>query len=647
MVRRSGSAFARELFVRLLLMSMLVCGMSLGSGCGRTELIVDVGNIPAAATELRAIVRSDGKQSRDIPRFGFSEGRSTYSIGLRLHDRTSGSAQLTIGAFSKGCLISTAITSLDDLSAPPERVSINLDPPRLDDLLSDCPDELPQMLRAEAEHDSVTQRNHLVIQGWGFDPGSSAFLGDAVSQAEDLSSINPLVVKMALPDLVPPINNPLKVRIVNPDGSAATKTFTISVPVLDTSRPDLYPSSDQDPFLLMSAVAIEDLDGDGLADIILGANGENANAGRIRIYWNEGGGRFTASALANVTGNVRSVTAAKLSSTERQDLIVIAGRSQGMLSGGSFMTGSVLVFQQTQRRVFSGNPLGSQEMLGSMNMGLVPSTSVVADVTGDGFPDLAVVTNAAINPFVAKSGFGAKQELRIYDGRSLTTDLFMPLITRDLSGQGPPIGIVAGDLGVTSGGIPDLAIARMGRDAGSGAIDLYDNPGNGRFDQTQPETLLLDGRPGTITTADLDRDGRTDLAATILFTLQGGQEGYGSTVNVLFRRNPQWLKQTVVAGQAPLGLAAADLQVNGVTDLLVTNLRVGTQPALLGLLFNFGGGQFSTSAPTTIELPPASGAVLASGELNGDGHADLAIAPTGLATGANKRTGTLLTYFGL
>lgn len=645
MGRRSGSAFARGL--RLLLGSMLLVAMSLASGCGKTELIVDVGNIPAAATELRAIVRSDGQQSRDIPRFAFTEGRSTYAIGLRLHERTSGSVQLTVGAFSKGCLISTAITTLDDLSAPPERVSINLGPPRSEDLMSDCPDVVPQMIRAEAEHDSVTQRNHLVIQGWGFDPAASAFLSDAVSQAEDLSSINPLILRMALPDLVPPFNNQLKVRIVNPDGTSATQTFTISVPVLDTSRPELYPSSDQDPFLLMSAAAIEDLDGDGLADIILGANGENANAGRLRVYWNEGGGSFTPSALITIQGNVRSVTAAKLSSTERRDLIVLVGRTLGMLTSGSFTTGSVLVYPQPQRRVFAQDPLGSQEMSVAMNMGKIPFTGVVADVTGDGFPDLVVVTNAAINPYFAKSGFGAQQELRIYDGRSMTTDMFLPVITRDITGQGPPIGLVAEDLSVVSGGIPDLAIARLGRDAGSGAIDLYDNPGNGRFDQIQPESLLLDGRPGTITTADLDRDGRADLATTILFTLQGGQEGYGSTVNVLFRRNPLWMKQTVVAGPAPFGLVAADLQSNGVIDLLVSNLRVGTQPALLGLLFNFGGGQFSTSAPTTIELPPASGAVLVSGELNGDAHADVAIAPTGLPSGANKRSGTLLTYFGL
>lgn len=647
MGRRSGSAFARGLWVRLLLGSMLFLGMSIGSGCSKTELIVDVGNIPAAATELRAIVRSDGKQSRDIPRFGFTEGRSTYQIGLRLYDRTSGSVQLTIGAFSKGCLISTAIATVDDLSAPPERVSVNLDPPRSEDLMSDCPDVVPLMLRAEAEHDNNTQQNHLVIQGWGFDPGASAFLGDAVSQAADLSSINPLLVRMTLPDLVPPFNNQLKVRIVNPDGTSATQTFTISVPVLDTSRPELYPSNDQDPFLLMSAVAIEDLDGDGLADIILGANTEQANMGRIRIYWNEGGGNFTPSSLINVAGNVRGVTAAKLSSTERQDLIVFQGRTVGMAASGSFTSGAVLIYQQPQRRNFAANPLGSQEPSAALNMGQIPFAGVVADFTADGIPDLAVVTNAALNPYTAKSGFGAKQELRIYDGRGLLVDNFAFLVTRDITAQGPPLGILAGDLSVVSSGIPDLAIARVGRDAGSGAIDLYDNPGNGRFDQSQPDPVLLDGRPGTITAADLDRDGRTDLAATILFTLQGGQEGYGSTVNVLFRRNPQWLKQTVVAGQAPFGVVAADLQSNGVIDLLVSNLRVGTQPSLLGLLFNFGGGQFSTSAPTTIELPPASGGLLSTGELNGDGHADVVIAPTGLATGANKRTGTLLTYFGL
>jgi hypothetical protein len=277
----------------------------------------------------------------------------------------------------------------------------------------------------------------------------------------------------------------------------------------------------------------------------------------------------------------------------------------------------------------------------------VPFTSAVADYTGDGTPDLAVVTNAAINPYVAKSGFGAKQELRIYDGRSLQTDRFIPLITRDLTGQGPPIGIVAGDLSVVAGGFSDLAIARSGSEPGSGAIDIYDNPGNGRFDQSTFDTVLLEGRPGMMTAADLDRDGRADLAASILFTLQGGQEDYGTTVNVLFRRNPQWLKQTVVAGLAPFAVAAADLQSNGINDLVVSNLRVGTQPALLGLLFNFGGGQFSMSAPTTIELPPASGALLVSGDLNGDAHADLAVVPTGLASGASKRTGTLLTYFGL
>lgn len=624
----------------------LVGSVGLGGlgGCSNTELIIDIGNIPAAATELRAILRSDGQQSHDIPRFGFAEGRSTFSMGLRLRDRQSGMTQITVGSFRDGCPISTGILSLDDLAERPERLSLNLAPPRSDVLLQGCPDSVPILISAEAAYDRSAQQEHLVINGWGFDPTARVFLADRVTEASGKSSINPLVLRVDLPELVPPINNQLKVHIANPDGSTADKTFTVSLPVLDPSSAPLYPQGDQDPFLLMADVAIDDLDGDGFPDVILAGNSDTNAAGRVRVYWNNGAGAFTPGPLLPISGTVRRVAGASLRGGGLHDLVLTAGRLSGMGSSSSFVSGNVVILQQLTARSFSPNPLTSAE---GADVGLVPYAVVATDLNGDSVTDLAVVTNAAANPSTAKGGFGTTQQLRIYDGTQLQNDRFQPLVTRDITAQGAPLALVAGDLGVVSGGPYDLAIARPGAEPSSGAVDVYENPGDGHFERAGFETILLEGRPGALAVADLDRDGRSDLAASILFTLQGSQEVYGTTANILFRRNPQWLKQTVLAGLAPLGIAAADLQSNGILDLVVTNLRIDTQPALMGLLFNLGGGQFASSTPTMIELPTAAGALVTSGDLNGDGRSDLAVAPTGIASGASKHTGSLLTYFGL
>lgn len=634
--RRPGSAALAGLG----LIGIVGVGMIL-AGCSDTELIVDVGNIPAAATELRAIVRSDGVQSRDIPRFPFTEGRSTYSIGLKLRGRTSGAAQITIGSFSHDCLISTAILSLDDLGDRPERLSVNLDPPRSETLAQTCPSSVPLLVSAEAVHDGGT--SHLVLHGWGFDPAARAFLANSVTEAADAASINPLVLRVALPELVPPINNSLKVHVVNPDGSAGDGTFTVSLPVLDTG-PTLYPSTPQDPFLIMTDVVADDLDGDGRTDIVLCGNTDVAASGRLRVYWNDGNGRFSPGGLLPVSGLARHIAAARLRPGMLQDLIVTTGRLGAVTPGSALVGGNLVVLQQTAPRTFSAMAFTNAD---DTDATLVPYALAAADLTGDGLADVAVVTNSAVNPYTGKSGLGDRQQLRIYDGSALVRDRFLPLATRDLSGQGAPLAMVAGDLGIIGGGPLDLAIARTGLEPGSGAVDIYDNPGDGHFEGARVDIVLLEGRPGGLTVADLDRDGRSDLAASILFTLQGSQEVYGSTANILFRRNPQWLKQTVLAGLAPLSIATADLQANGIPDLVVTNLRINTQPALLGLLFNLGGGQFASSAPTMIELPTAASAVISSADLNADGRSDLAVAPTGIASGASKQSGTLLTFLGL
>src|SRR5205823_606771 len=117
----------------------------------------------------------------------------------------------------------------------------------------------------------------------------------------------------------------------------------------------------------------------------------------------------------------------------------------------------------------------------------------VADLDGDGRPDLAVANYASANVTL----------LRNQGGGSVATFPGSP-ITVGTS----PQAIAAADL--DGDGRPDLAVANFGSDI----VTLLRNQGGGGFAAFPGSPITVGTSPSAITAADLDGDGRPDLAVT-------------------------------------------------------------------------------------------------------------------------------------
>jgi hypothetical protein len=263
------------------------------------------------------------------------------------------------------------------------------------------------------------------------------------------------------------------------------------------------------------------------------------------------------------------------------------------------MTRIVSLAVLIQAALLVGTATGSAQTLGFERQSDIPLTDApraiaVADVTGDGWPDL----------ILAGTGRGSVTVIPnhgVEDGDS--GQRFRP--ARDYVVGGGPFDIAIGDL--NRDGRLDIAVAN----ADSDSITLLFNSGNGHF--AAPIHLPVAGNPRGIALGDFNRDGRLDIAVTrfaaaeldVLFGVGNGtfpeRRSYGAPVN-------------------PQGMAVGDFNRDGWLDVAVA--------AASGVIRVYE--MFATGAVIRDIRPSSNGwNVIASRDLDLDGRPDLAVASTG------------------
>ena len=223
----------------------------------------------------------------------------------------------------------------------------------------------------------------------------------------------------------------------------------------------------------------------------------------------------------------------------------------------------------------------------------LPVGVVIADLNGDGIPDLAVGGGNLGVP-----GFGG----------------FAVLLGR---GDGTFGTAVYTFLDV---GCDWIAAADFNRDGKSDLVTANGNAGNGNTvsvmlgngDGTfQKQRIFVVGsNPAHVITADFNHDGIPDIATS---------NNIGDSASILLGEGDGTFAPELVYGTVsqPIGLAAGDLNGDGKVDLVVASANTNK----VSVLFGSGDGTFKT-ASTVIVYSAAHGVLI--DDFDGDGILDLA-----------------------
>jgi hypothetical protein len=280
------------------------------------------------------------------------------------------------------------------------------------------------------------------------------------------------------------------------------------------------------------AVSLADLNKDGALDIVTG------HLGGLFVLLSNGSGGFTQRAFAP-TGAI-SPTA------ECYSLAILDINLDGNLDvlGQSWSNGAT---------VFYGDGRGGVTSMAHMQTGAKGYNDIKAgDVTGDGRPDLVMVSRQSPDFFVYP-----------HDGKQG----FAPGVPYPTPSTTWWVGSVAlGDF--DSDGLNEVVVASPANKPESN-LYLYRQDASGRL-QSPPTPIASNDIPGALIARDLDRDGRQDLLvghdgwATIGRYMQGA-----SGLDTVELLNP------APFNDGPQALAAGDFNDDGCTDVAIAEHNFG------------------------------------------------------------------------
>jgi hypothetical protein len=318
-----------------------------------------------------------------------------------------------------------------------------------------------------------------------------------------------------------------------------------------------------------------DINGDGVLDMVIADSG----LPDVVTMLGKGGGEFNAAVIINSGVTSSNPTAIELRDFNHDgilDLAALYNNSQKMV-------------------VMLGNGQGGFTPTAQLNTGNDPRNLVAADFNNDGNLDLVTKAQAGGLALFLGDGQGSLTESAAGIGGNLDRILFT---TGDFNGDGNA-DIVYGDLQALS---PEVSKVLFG---------------NGQGGFADPINVRTDTPLGFISVADLNLDGRDDLAYTSLFS--GGNAVFVVLSNSDGSFNPPVQYQ---AASGVSDILSKDINGDNKLDLIViTDLS-----ASVSLLLGNGDGTFNQAMSFRIV---ESLAQIEPGDFDGDGDIDIAFARSG------------------
>ena len=256
--------------------------------------------------------------------------------------------------------------------------------------------------------------------------------------------------------------------------------------------------------------------------------------------------------------------------------------------------------------ILRGTGSGQFKNIGTFSAGNYAQSMTVADVNGDGIPDLIV----GVLPATPTRADTAVTGLNILLGRGDGTFTLKAQTGTFLLGQAPT-GIVTGDF--DGDGILDIATVSMPAGNTTGQLFIFKGDGTGLFTATTATPFAVGNFPENIAVGDFNGDGKLDLAVSnfndnSVSVMLGNGLGTGFTLSTI----------NLAVNAKPYGIVAVDLNNDGKLDLAVS--ETGTN--VIAVMTGNGNGTFNTAATYNTGSSPG---VLVDGDFNGDGNRDLAV----------------------
>jgi hypothetical protein len=216
--------------------------------------------------------------------------------------------------------------------------------------------------------------------------------------------------------------------------------------------------------------------------------------------------------------------------------------------------------------ILTGNGDGTFQAVRSFAAGAAPVFVTVADLNGDGRPDLALANDSPGSYFrgnpvnvLLGNGDGTFQAAQPYTA-------------------GPsPQAVAAADF--NGDGIPDLVVANGGDYFGLfKGVSILLGMGDGTFQPAQNYTVDT-GSPASVAVKDFNGDGILDLAVA-----DADSSSSPGRVNILLGNGDGTFRagQSYSVGSSPQAVAVGEFNGDGHSDLAVTNTIFGTVSLLLG-----------------------------------------------------------------